>query len=85
MTPREEVEEFLAAMEASGFRRARELPDLLLRYCLTDNSHGHEAVDAMRAAMREKHLPLLVRAGKVAAILNNHRRAFPAEQLRTTT
>jgi hypothetical protein len=51
----------------------------MLQYSLSDNSHGHEAVDSMRAAMRAKHLSLQVRAGKVAAILNNHRRAFPLE------
>ena len=74
-----ETEEFLVGLEQCGFRHARDLPVLMLQYSLSDNSHGHEAVDSMRAAMRAKHLSLQVRAGKVAAILNNHRRAFPLE------
>jgi hypothetical protein len=39
----EEMEEFLAAMEATGFRRARELAPLMLQFSLSDDSLALDA------------------------------------------
>jgi NTP pyrophosphatase (non-canonical NTP hydrolase) len=79
MTPAAEVEAFLQAMKDDGFGRADELADLMLQYCLTDNSHAIEAGDKIREAMRMKHLPLRARARRVVAVLQQHIATFPAE------
>ena len=79
MTPREEVEEFVAAVKASGFARANEMGDFLLQFYVCDNSLAIEAGDKIRAALRLKHLSLRERASRVATMLQQHIRTFPAE------